>query len=430
MNLLELSPKQSRAWWRYLENPNKTRILFDGGARSTKTTGIIAWMLKEACDVPGSRQLIARKYLDHAKTTIYNLTLRQMIGNTPGFRFVDGGPHILVEHNRSIIRIGGLDTQDRTDKILGDEYMHIFVNEATQIDYDTLQKLITRLSQNPDRARFRKLLMDCNPKNQRHWLYQLGIMHRVPNATADGDPLPDSALWAREHWTPYDNPFLPADVLRSLEALTGVQRRRMLKGEWCDNEGAVYDEFDQDVHVIESMPPGCEAWTKLRGIDFGYKNPFCRLCGALDHDGRLYVYRERYVRERIVEEHADAINAADNGEHFRLTAADHDAEDRATLHAHGIHTIAAKKAIRRGIDAVKARLKKQPDGRPRLYVLKDACPNTIGEFLDYVWPKDVDGKSQKEVPLDDNNHAMDALRYMVMAIDDGEVYGVLDPSMY
>jgi len=131
-----------------------------------------------------------------------------------------------------------------------------------------------------------------------------------------------------------------------------------------------------------------------------------------------------------VEEHADAINAADNGEHFRLTAADHDAEDRATLHAHGIHTIAAKKAIRRGIDAVKARLKKQPDGRPRLYVLKDACPNTIGEFLDYVWPKDVDGKSQKEVPLDDNNHAMDALRYMVMAIDDGEVYGVLDPSMY
>lgn len=410
---LTLSPKQGILWHRYLESPDYNRILCDGGARSTKTTGILAWLINEAATVPGARILIARKFQEHAVTTVFNLSLKQMLANVRGFHRHETSHEYRVG-NGSVIRIAGLDDAERVDKILGDEYLHIFINEATQITWDTYGKLTSRLSQNIPGGRFRKLLLDCNPKGPRHWLYQAGIRRIVPGSS---DPLPDAQQWARMHWTPYDNPFLPADTLRTLEALTGVQRRRLLKGEWCDNEGAVYEEFDEDVHIIRGpMPAGSKAWSKMRGFDFGYTNPFCCLRGAIDGDGRLYIYRERYKSQVIVHEHARAIKAEDQGEAFIWSTADHDAEDRATLHANGILTVAAKKDIRSGISAVKARLRKAGDGRPRLFI-HESCINTITEFSEYSWPAGQDGKSAKEVPVDANNHAMDTVRYMVMELD-------------
>lgn len=410
---LTLSPKQGDLWHSYLENPAYTRILCDGGARSTKTIGLLAWLINEAATIPGARILIARKYQEHAVTTVFNLSLKELLSGVRGFHRHESGHEYRVG-NGSLIRIAGLDDAERVDKILGDEYLHIFVNEATQINWDTFSKLTSRLSQNPPGARFRKLLLDCNPKGPRHWLYQAGIRRIIPGSS---DPLPDAERWARIHWTPYDNPFLPPDALRTLESLSGVQRRRLLKGEWCDNEGAVYEEFDEDVHVIRGpMPAGSGGWSKIRGFDFGYTNPFCCLRGAIDGDGRLYIYRERYKVQVIVHEHARAIKAEDKAEAFVWSTADHDAEDRATLHANGIMTIAAKKDIRAGIAAVKARLKPAGDGRPRLFI-HESCVNTITEFSEYSWPSGQDGKSAKEVPVDANNHAMDTIRYMVMELD-------------
>lgn len=411
--VVSLSPKQAWAWHKVLESPAYTRILFDGGARSTKTMGILAWLVNEAATVPGARILCGRKYLDHAKTTLYELSLRQLIGGAAGFKFYDSDKEVHLPSG-SMIRICGFDDADRTDKILGDEYLHIFLNEATQITWETVEKVKSRLSQNAPGARFRKLILDCNPRGPRHWLYQAGVRHVVPGTS---DPLPDASLWKRVHWTPYDNPFLPPDTLRTLEALTGVQRRRLLKGEWCENEGAVFDDFDEDVHVIDQMPSGWRDWPrKVRGIDFGYTNPFCRLCGAVDGDGRLYIYRERYRSGAIVEDHAAIMRREDAADSIVWTVADHDAEDRATLNRHGIPTLPARKSIRQGIDAVKARLRKQRDGRPRLFILRE-CVSTITEFAEYAWPTGSDTKNPREVPQDTNNHAMDALRYIVMELD-------------
>jgi hypothetical protein len=40
---------------------------------------------------------------------------------------------------------------------------------------------------------------------------------------------------------------------------------------------------------------------------------------------------------------------------------------------------------------------------------------TAEEFPGYVWPRGQDGKSKKEVPVQVDDHGMDATRYMVMA---------------
>lgn len=405
------SPKQRTAW-AILENPAITRYLFHGGARSGKTDIALLWHIKEAATYPGCRILFARKHLSHARNTIWCLSVKKLISGVHGFKLSDSTMEIWHD-NGSIIRVDGLDDQERVDKILGDEYSHIFINEATQISYDTLQTVLTRLSLNVPGLPVRKCGLDCNPKSQRHWLYKVGVQRMHPEKN---EPLQDASRWADLHWTPYDNPHLPADYIGTLESLSGAKKRRMLEGVWCDNEGAVYEEFDEDIHLVEPFDIPAD-WRRVRAIDFGYTNPFVCLWGALDNDGRLYIYRERYLPKVLTKTHAEAIKAAEPA-NFMWTVADHDAEERAELTSCGIHTKAAKKDVLTGIETVKKRLTVQKDGKPRLFISR-TCQNLISEFYDYVWEPAKEGRNAKEEPRKEKDHAMDCLRYTCMELDKG-----------
>lgn len=415
----KLFAKQKQGW-ALLENPALRRYLFDGGARSGKTDLTLVWLIKEALTRPGARILCARWRLDHARTTLWNLSLKKILPpGTAGVRYHESALEARFP-NGSIIRVGGLDDAERVDKILGDEYLHIFINEATQVSWDTVTKVLTRLSQNLPGA-VRKLILDCNPKGPRHWLHQVGVQHIQPAADPrDQKPLPDAAIWARLPWTPYDNPFLPEDTIATLEALPGVMRKRMLLGEWCDNEGAVYDMFDQDLHCFDELPPGSENWKRIRAIDFGFTNPFCCLWGAIDGDGRLWVYRELYKAREQIAALAEQIKAAESGS-FATVADPENAEGRDFLNRNGVSNTEARKDVYTGIQAVQKRFMPAGDGRPRLYI-STSCINTINELYEYVWDEPKDGRNAKEEPRKDHDHAMDALRYMVMEADRPAIY--------
>ena len=43
----------------------------------------------------------------------------------------------------------------------------------------------------------------------------------------------------------------------------------------------------------------------------------------------------------------------------------------------------------------------------------------LSEIYDYAWETSPEGRNAKEEPSKENDHAMDALRYMVMAVDCG-----------
>lgn len=421
----KLTSKQSQVWHSLLENPQYRRILLDGGARSTKTVLICIWLIKEAAKYAGSHILMARKNRNAAEHSIWQDTLKPLCLNRRGFRITDSTMEVNLS-NGSFIRVDGLDDQDRVDKILGTEYAHIFFNEATQISWQTVQIVLSRLAQPVKGLENRKALFDCNPKSQRHWLYKAGILHINPD---DATPLSDASTWGREHFTPYDNPYLPQDALKTLESLTGTQRRRLLDGAWCESSGAVYNEFSEDIHVWKKpLPSGWQNWTLVRGIDFGYTNPFVCLCGLIDPDGRLWIFREYYVRQQTVRSHAAAIKKIEPERHVSWTISDHDAEDRATLHECGIITQAARKDIERGIKAVKERLKVQGDGMPRL-IICEGCQETISEFYDYAWDAPKEGRNSKEEPIKDRDHAMDTIRYMVMKMDGGHSGGVAIKGM-
>ncbi len=186
----------------------------------------------------------------------------------------------------------------------------------------------------------------------------------------------------------------------------------------------MYDGFDESIHLIDPFPIP-EDWRVIRAVDFGYTNPFVCQWWAIDHDGRMYLYREIYMTRRTVRVHAGQIH--DNTDRtIEATVTDHDAEDRATLEENRIYTDMADKRVMPGIQAVQERLKVQGDGKPRLFVMRGALVerdwrledekrpiSTLEEFSAYVW----NDKVTKDEPTKVDDHGMDAMRYAVMYLD-------------
>lgn len=148
----------------------------------------------------------------------------------------------------------------------------------------------------------------------------------------------------------------------------------------------------------------------------GNTNPFVCLWGAVDYDGRLYIYDEHYKPNTLIADHAAAIHKR-SGEYV-ATVADHDAQERAELYTNDVQTRAAKKDVAIGIQRVAERLVVQPDKYPRLFISAN-CINLIRELGKYAWEERKPDKPVKEEPRKVDDHACDALRYMIMELDEG-----------
>ncbi|MFC1633565.1 terminase large subunit domain-containing protein [Planctomycetota bacterium] len=197
-----------------------------------------------------------------------------------------------------------------------------------------------------------------------------------------------------------------------------VQQTR-IKGYFAAFAGAVYKTFSRDTHVIKpfTIP---EDWTWYRAIDWGFNNPFSCLWLARDPDRRWYVYAEHYQARETLAYHAERIKQISGREKYRVTWADHDAQDRYEFSKLGIATMPAKKDIHLGIEAVQATLKIQDDGKPRLFIFK-TCKNTIREMTGYKWAEGTENKDAKDEPLKVNDHTCDCLRYGIYGVE-GKFY--------
>jgi phage terminase large subunit len=324
--------------------------------------------------------------------------------------------------NGSRVWVAGIDDPG---KALSSERDFIYVNQAEELNKSDWETLLTRATGRAGNAPYAQTMGDANPGPPQHWIKEREAAGKLK-------------LFNSRH---EDNPTLfdpltgqiteqGKRTLSILDGLTGLRYQRLRRGLWVGAEGVVYEDFDPRIHLINQFPIPAD-WRRIRVIDFGYTNPFVCQWWAMDHDGRMYLYRELYGTKTLVEKWAEEIKRLSAGERFEATIADHDAEDRATLESRGITTQPAHKAVTPGLQAVEARLKVQPDGKPRLFLMKGALvredrslkdaekpTSTQQEFPDYVWAKAKDGKPNKEEPAKVNDHGMDAARYGV-AYEDG-----------
>jgi phage terminase large subunit len=342
--------------------------------------------------------------------------------------------------NGSQIVVGGM---DKASKVMSTEYDMAYVQEAIEILEDDWESVTTRLRNQV--MPFQQLIADTNPDTPTHWLKRRCDAGKT------------RLLESRHE----DNPSVTADYLAKLDNLTGPRYYRLRLGKWVQAEGVVYEGWDRHLHLIDRFPIPLQ-WPRYWSVDFGFTNPFVCQFWAADGDGRLYRYREIYHSKRLVEDHAKAIlgefeaECRAGAEYFKprvgaeraLEAArsqlapcfiicDHDAEDRATLERYlRRHTMPATKDISPGIQAVASRLKVAGDGKPRLFLLRNSLvardpvldearkPLCTEEEIDaYVWDT-ASGRRHGEIPIDRDNHGLDALRYVVAKLD-GSWCGVI-----
>ena len=393
-------------------------LVLVGAAGTGKTLANLVYINRMMWTFPRLRVLIVRKIrADLAESALVTFE-RDVLGyDNP----ICAGARRDTRHayhypNGSIMVIAGI---DRPGKVLSSEWDIVYAPECNQLDLNDWEMLSMRLARTGNYP-YPQMRGDTNPDRPDHWLLGRRDDQRLTMWTTHHQDNPAYYDTTTGTWTP-----LGESYMAGLMGLTGIRRDRYLLGKWVMAEGAIYDAWDDTVHVIDRFDIPTE-WARYRAVDFGYTNPFVCLWAAADPDGRLYLYREIYKTQTLVEDHAARIKELSAGERYQFTVADHDAEDRATLARHGINTIAAKKAVTTGIQAVSERLRVAGDGKPRLFIFRDALIDrdtllestkkptmTRQEFGGYVW----NDKTRKEEPIKADDHGLDALRYLIMAAD-------------
>lgn len=410
-----------------------SEIVLSGPAGTGKSRALLEKLNAVALKYPGMRGLIIRKTATSlgstALVTWKNYVIKEALLNET-VRFYGGSAQESAQYiysNGSRITIGGM---DKATRIMSSEYDIIYVQEAIELTLDDWEALTTRLRNGV--LPYQQLIADTNPDKPTHWLKQRVNEGRTKlyDTTHEDNPLYFNA-----------NGELTkkgAAYISKLDALTGVRYQRLRKGLWVAAEGLIYEEYDPAIHLIDRFPIP-DAWTRYWTVDFGYKNPFVLQRWAEDSDGRLYLYAEQYMTKRTVDQHAQDLlkQIKDEDGNWkepkpRAVITDHDAEGRATFEKEvGLSTVPANKKVLDGIQAVQKRLRKSGDGKPRLYLFRDALIERDSKLTDaklpcsteeelpgYIWDTGA-GKNPKEQPLKANDHGCDATRYLVADKDLG-----------
>ena len=213
-----------------------------GGSRSGKTVLVVRKIIQRALKAPGSRHAILRFRFGHCIQSIVHGTYPWVRKNC--FPQI---PYTPKEVNHSLwyatlpgnseVWFGGLDDKERVEKILGNEYASILLNECSQIPYASRNMAVTRLAQKvQDRATGKplklKMYYDENPPDKGHWSYKLFKTHQDPDSK---QYLPDPENYAFMQLNPRDNlENLPAEYIKTLESLPARLRKRFLEGEFRD----------------------------------------------------------------------------------------------------------------------------------------------------------------------------------------------------
>lgn len=416
-------------------------VVLSGPAGTGKSRACLEKLLLQALKYPGMRGLILRKTQVSLGSSALKTWRRDVAGEALANRtlwFYGGSAEEPAQYrfaNGSTILVGGM---DKPTKIMSTEYDCIFAQESTELSVTDWEHALTRLRNH--RMPYQQIIADCNPDAPTHWLKarcDKGTAKMIFCRHEDNPVLFDELLGA-DGTSRFELTEVGAEYMAKLDSLTGVRYLRLRKGLWVAAEGVIFDEFAPEMHVIDEMPAGWESWPRYWSVDFGFTNPFVCQMWAQDTDGRLYLYREFYMTQRTVDQHARDIlkvitttdrygNVVWNEPHPYTILADHDAENRARFENEiGQGTTAADKNVKDGIEVTQARFRKADDGKPRVFFLRHALVErdssleearkptcTLEELPGYVWAPSPDGRAVKEEPLKLNDHGMDAMRYLM-----------------
>ena len=205
------------------------------------------------------------------------------------------------------------------------------------------------------------------------------------------------------------NPAYPKEEFERAKATMPDWKFKMFyQGQFARPTGLIYQDFDPAKHVVEPFEIPAN-WRRIIGVDFGYNNPTAAVWLAVNPDGVVYAYREYYQREKLPEESGREIKQLSGDDRIELVACD--PSEPAAIEQYrrlGLPARAGYNAVKEGIEAVIALMKSN-----RFFVFRGLV-NLLDEIENYRWAEKQE--QLKDEPVKEYDHAVDALRYGIMAI--------------
>jgi len=243
---------------------------------------------------------------------------------------------------------------------------------------------------------FKQWTITFNPWNEHHWLKKRFFDN------PDDETLAMTTNYMCNEW-------LDAKDIKLFEDMKTRNPRRYAVaglGGWGIVDGLVYENWrEQEFNpkapdFLKAHPSMVSAF----GLDFGYTNdPSTLFCGLYDKDTKqLFVFDEMYEKGMSNKRIADTVKDMGYGkEHITADSAEPKSIDE--LKSLGLRVKAAMK----GKDSIQNGIQWIQDLE---IVIHPRCVNFITEISNYTWDTDKFG-NKLNVPIDDFNHLMDAMRY-------------------
>ena len=407
-------------------------VMLAGPAETGKTWAALHKLHHLMLTNAGAQGAIVRKSYSTMHGTVLQ-TYRRILGKDSKVHAFGGEkPEWFDYPNGSRVFVGGM---DNPQKVLSSERDIIYVNQAEELALDDWETLTTRATGRGAVMPYTQIYGDCNPGRATHWILNRPSLRVLYSHHEDNPTLYDEAGNQTEQGR---------RTMAVLDALTGLRHKRLRLGLWVGAEGMVYEQWDRSFHVLDAATLrrlnlftddnelNRDAIKSVYAtVDWGWTNPGVIHVYGIDGDGRAYLVHEVYQTGRLISwwvEQGVSLKARYGISRFFCDPAE-PAFIRQFNDA-GLNAQSAVNDIPPGIQAMQKRLVKQPDGRARFYVYAGALeerdpslaeqhkPCGLVEEIDaYVWQQPKDGKSNKEEPLDKDNHALDTARYLCATLD-------------
>lgn len=207
------------------------------------------------------------------------------------------------------------------------------------------------------------------------------------------------------HFSSYDNPNLPQDELdKAKKEITEDRFAQEYMADFRKTEGLVYKEFSRAVHLFDDMTNRGRSTERLGGVDFGFTNPTVILKIEHDYDNNYWVVEEWYKSGQT---NSQVIEIAKRMQINSFYPDPAEPDRILEMQNAGLNCREVSKDIEKGVDSVRELFKQN-----RLRIHRN-CINLIHELETYSYPESRNERNPNELPIDKDNHAVDALRYVL-----------------
>lgn len=272
----------------------------------------------------------------------------------------------------------------------------MWIEEAYEImkedDFDMLDESIR--GEVPE-GLWKQVTLTFNPWNERHWLKKRFFDKEDP------DVLAITTNYKCNEW-------LDDADLKVFERMRENNPRRYAVaglGGWGVVEGVIYERWKEELFTLEQIRKEHPNIKTTCGLDFGYTNdPSAFVVCFIDLKTQdLWIWDEFYKKGLSNKKIASLVQSMGYAKE-RITA--DSAEPKSIDELFSLH-LSRIKGAKKGKDSIKNGIQWIQELNIHVH---PRCVNFITEISNYTWDKDKFGKSLN-VPIDDFNHLMDAMRY-------------------